>query len=151
MTSQTDNPTRHVVVGADGSSNARHALDTAAWLAVSTGSELLVVYALGLTSVLDGEHVLTEGNEAAIKRQLNEVWCAPLNHVEGLSWHSELRYGSPADALLSAARDGAAMVVVGTRGMREDSDHLLGSTSHHVVHRCPCPVVVVPPLVPEEQ
>jgi nucleotide-binding universal stress UspA family protein len=151
MTGVTDNPTTTIVVGADGSSNASHALDTAIWLATSTGSELLVVHALGLTSVLNGEHVLTEGNEDAIEKQLREVWCGPLAEVEGLSWHSELRYGSPADALLSAARDGASMVVVGTRGMREDSDHLLGSTSHHVVHRCPCPVVVVPPLVPEEQ
>jgi nucleotide-binding universal stress UspA family protein len=145
-----DKPASTIVVGADGSSNASHALETAIWLATSTGSELLVVHALGLTSVLNGEHVLTEGNEEAIARQLEEVWCAPLADVEGLRWRSELRFGSPADALLGAAREGASMVVVGTRGMREDSDHLLGSTSHHVVHRCPCPVVVVPPLVPEE-
>ena len=30
-----------IVVGADGSANAGHALDTAAWLATSTGCELL--------------------------------------------------------------------------------------------------------------
>ena len=145
-----DTATTTIVVGADGSSNATHALETAAWLAASTGSELLVLHALGLTSMLDGEHVLTEGNEEAIARQLDEVWCDSLIGREGLVWRTELRHGSPADVLLTAARDGATMVVVGTRGMREDSEHLLGSTSHHVVHRCTCPVVVVPPLVPEE-
>lgn len=134
-----------VVVGADGSSNSRHALLLAARLAAATGAELLVVHALGLTSILEGEHVLTEGNEEALERQLLDDWCAPLHEVDGFAWRAEMRHGSPADVLLGAAGEGASLVVVGTRGMREDSDHLLGSTSHHVVHRCPCPVVVVPP------
>ena len=145
MNDTNDGTPLPVVVGADGSSNSLHALAVAARLAAATTAELLVVHALGLTSVLDGEHVLTEGNEQALERQLLDDWCAPLGEFEELAWRAEMRYGSPADVLLGAAADGASLVVVGTRGMREASDHLLGSTSHHVVHRCPCPVIVVPP------
>jgi nucleotide-binding universal stress UspA family protein len=135
-----------VVVGADGSSNAARALEVAAWLATSTGVELVVVHALGLTTVLDGEHVPTEGNEGAVERQLVDRWCAPLAARDDLRWRAELRYGSPPDALLGAVDElGGSLVVVGTRGLREDSERLLGSTSHHVVHRAACPVVVVPP------
>jgi nucleotide-binding universal stress UspA family protein len=135
-----------VVVGADGSSNATRAMAVAAWLATATGGELVVIHALGLTTILDGEHVPTEGNEAAVERQLVERWCAPLADRDDLEWRAELRYGSPPDALLAAVEEvGASLVVVGTRGLREDSERLLGSTSHHVVHRAGCPVVVVPP------
>ena len=138
-----------VVVGADGSSNAARALRVAAWLAAAAGIDLVVVHALGLTTVVDGRHVPTEGNEDAVEQQLVDRWCAPLEGRDDLRWRAELRYGSPSDALLGAVRDlDASLVVVGTRGMREDSERLLGSTSHHVVHRASCPVVVVPPTPP---
>ena len=145
MNAQSQSTPLAVVVGADGSSNSQHALGVAARLAVATGAELLVLHALGLTSILDGQHVLTEGHEDALHEQLVGIWCAPLTDIDGLRWRAELRHGSPADVLLAAVADGASLAVVGTRGMREDSDHLLGSTSHHVVHRSTCPVVVVPP------
>ncbi len=135
-----------VVVGADGSSNAGRALRVATWLAASTGVDLVVIHALGLTTVVDGRHVPTEGHEADVERQLVDDWCAALHDRDDLRWRAELRYGSPPDAVLGAVDElGASLVVVGTRGLREDSERLLGSTSHHVVHRATCPVVVVPP------
>lgn len=145
MTSDSAQTPLPVVVGVDGSENAHVALGVAAWLALSTGAELLVLHALGLTSVLHGEHVITEGHETELEAELVDHWCAQLRTIDGLRWHAELRYGSPADVVLAAVADGASLVVVGSRGRREGSDQLLGSTSHHVVHRSPCPVVVVPP------
>jgi nucleotide-binding universal stress UspA family protein len=52
--------------------------------------------------------------------------------------------GSPATALLDAAKD-ADLLIVGSRGHGGFSGLLLGSTSSQVAHHAPCPVLVVRP------
>ena len=54
-----------------------------------------------------------------------------------------LVFDSTADALLDAAQ-GAALVVVGTRGRGDLTSALLGTVSHEVARRARCPVVIVP-------
>ena len=53
-------------------------------------------------------------------------------------------FAGTVDALLDAA-DGAALLVVGTRGRGSLTSAALGSVSHEVARRASCPVVVVPP------
>jgi nucleotide-binding universal stress UspA family protein len=49
-----------------------------------------------------------------------------------------------ADTIASVANDrGAAAVVVGSRGLGAVKSKLLGSTSHGLLQRARCPVVVV--------
>ncbi|MCG6498285.1 universal stress protein [Kitasatospora sp. A2-31] len=50
--------------------------------------------------------------------------------------------GNAAKALLDAAK-GAALVVVGSRGLGGFTGALLGSVSRHLTEHAPCPVVVV--------
>ncbi|WP_380281738.1 universal stress protein [Kitasatospora purpeofusca] len=50
--------------------------------------------------------------------------------------------GNAAQALLEAAR-GAALVVVGSRGLGGFTGALLGSVGRHLTEHAPCPVVVV--------
>lgn len=133
-----------VLVGVDGSATSARAVRDAGELARRLGVELIVVHAVGLMSVIDGVHVPSEGRRAELTALVDERWCAPLRAIDGLVWRSMLVDGPPAEVLVSQADVvGASLVVVGSRGV--DSEKLLGSTSHHLVHHCSRPVVVVPP------
>jgi nucleotide-binding universal stress UspA family protein len=132
-----------VVVGVDGSVNAQQALAVAADLARNLGAELTVFHALGLMTVIDGEHVPSEGHRETIERLLQTDWCHSLQGDPVLRWRAEIIDGNPADVLLHMGRDlDASFVVVGSRGI--GGVQALGSTSHHVIHGCDRPVVVVP-------
>ncbi len=133
-----------VVVGVDGSPNARRAVAVAASLAGSFDTELVVIHAVGLMSVIDGRHVPSEGHRDAIERLVRTEWCSGLDADPSLRWRAEVVDGSAPDALVSLGDDlDASFVVVGSRGV--GNDETLGSTSHHVVLQCARPVVVVPP------
>ncbi len=133
-----------VIVGVDGSGNAQRALSTAAEIARRFDLDLAVFHAIGLMTVIDGQHVPSEGHRDDLERLMRLEWCAALAGDREVRWRAELVYGSPADVLMKmgSALD-ASFVVVGSRGIGDEQ--ALGSTSHHVVHHCDRPVVVVPP------
>lgn len=139
---------RHpVVVGVDGSANAQHALHLAARQAARTGAPLVVVHAVGLTELIDGEHVATHDHRPEIARQM-AAWCATLEG-ECRDVQSLVLDGPPVDVLLRAARQvDAALVVVGRRGTGGRPELRLGSTAHQIVEHSHCPVLVVPPFDP---
>ena len=63
----------------------------------------------------------------------------------GLRLEPELREGPPAPAIVAAARERRAdLVVLGTRGLTGLAHLLLGSTAEEVALRAGCPVLVVP-------
>jgi nucleotide-binding universal stress UspA family protein len=122
-----------IVVGTDGSDNARRAMGWAAAMARITGAEVVAVHALGM---LEGAH------RPEVLARL-EAWAEPLAGVAHRVIGGD---GNPVSVLLdTAAREGADLVVVGSRGTGGHPDLLLGSTSHQVIQLSTCPVVVVPP------
>ena len=135
-----------VVVGIDGSANARRALVIAGRHARSLGAPLVVVHAVGLTEVIDGEHVPTHDHHDDIER-LVDGWCDALRD-EGIDeFEVRLIDGAPVDAMLRAARDGdASMLVVGRRGAGGRPELRLGSTAHQIVEHAYHPVLVIPPI-----
>lgn len=52
--------------------------------------------------------------------------------------------GNAASGIIATAK-GAALVVIGSRGLGGFSRLLLGSVGHHLAHHAPCPVVIIPP------
>lgn len=52
-----------------------------------------------------------------------------------------------AEILKEAGTDGASMIVMGTHGRSGINHMLLGSITEKVLHKAPCPVLVVPPHV----
>jgi len=136
---------RHpVVVGVDGSENGQRAMHVAARQAARTNRPLVVVHAVGLTELINGEHVPSHDHQAEIGREVF-TWCASLegecNDVEAL-----VLDGPPVDVLVRAANEvEASLVVVGRRGTGGRPELRLGSTAHQVVEHSRCPVLVVPP------
>lgn len=137
---------RPIVVGIDGSADARRALCIAGEIAHERGSELIVIHAIGLTELIDGERVVSETHAAEIAEQF-AGWCEAVRTVGLDEWTPQLRHGNPVDTVLRVAHEAdAALVVVGRHGSGQRPELLLGSTAHQVAERSTCPVLVVPPI-----
>jgi nucleotide-binding universal stress UspA family protein len=136
---------RRIVVGTDGSDNARRALDWVAALAGACGAEVVAVHCLGLlfhptASSLEP----SQPHRAEIGALLDGEWTAPLR-MAGVPYTTTLRDGSPVTVLLAVADDvGADLVVVGSRGVGGFPGLLLGSTSTQLAQHSTRPVLIVP-------
>ena len=135
-----------VVVGIDGSANAQRAMVLAGRHASASGASLLVVHAIGLTEVIDGEHVPTHDHQAQIADHV-DAWCAALREDGHHDFEVRLVHGPPVDAVLRTAHDdSASVIVVGRRGAGNRPELRLGSTAHQIVEHSHCPVLVIPPI-----
>ncbi|MGE3620615.1 MAG: universal stress protein [Acidimicrobiia bacterium] len=133
-----------IVVGVDGSPNSVAALDWAATLAEQVGAEVVAVHALGLLERLDDHPVPTQAHRAEVVERFERTWCARLD-ASPVPDRRLARDGSPVTVLLAAADEvGADLIVVGTRGVGDHPERLLGSTSTQVAQHAHQPVVVVP-------
>ena len=140
-----------IVVGYDGSSTARLAVDYAAARAGRQG-KVYIVHAYepppdwqgwpDYQRVLD-DH-LTRGR-ATVDELLRED--DPLHDT---NYEIELMGDQPAEAIINVAdARGADEIAVGTRGLGIVRTAVLGSISHEVIARAKVPVVVVPPAAAE--
>lgn len=80
---------------------------------------------------------------ADAQRWLNEFVRLEIGDVAAVELEPHLASDGPAAAVLAAA-DGAALIVVGSRGRGAAASVLHGSVSSAVLHHTGCPVVVVP-------
>ena len=133
----------NIVIGYDGSEDAKRALARAAGLA-NLGSVIVVTGAgVGPTTTVHGStNPSIAEDEEEVERELAEAKAsfeargAAVELVEGR--------GDPADAICEAAKEaGADLIVVGTRGRGAAARALGGSVSTKVIHNAPCDVLVV--------
>jgi len=131
-----------IVVGFDGSDQAREALERAADIA--GGATIAVVSSANVRTFFRGaglspvdpadaearEKALADAREFLEGRGVNGVY------IEG--------HGSPADVIVQEAEEsGADLIVVGARGLGAAKRIALGSVSTNVVHHAHCDVLVV--------
>ncbi|SFK77731.1 universal stress protein [Geodermatophilus ruber] len=145
-----------VVVGMDGSSGARAALEAALVEAARRGAALDVVTAVPLATVWSGGAPVLGARVDAIRahaarqarEQLGQVRgdeaIAAVPGVAAVDVQVRAAEGYPARVLLAAA-EGAELLVVGNRGRGTVRSALLGSVALHCVSHAPCPVLVVHP------
>ena len=134
--------TRVFAAGYDGSDAARSGLVRAAQLAGPGGRVAVVVAAPLLFRVGNGEPA---GEQAPAPDELAAEAVELLGRL-GVDAESVVSPLEPADALLEAARDlRAELLVVGTRGRGRAARAVLGSVSTAALHHSPCDVLVVRP------
>jgi nucleotide-binding universal stress UspA family protein len=130
-----------VLVGYDGSEPARRALDRAA--EVANGASILVISAVPVHAggprgfgPVDPED-LTEAHQELVE-------ATNLLAAKGIQAQVIEAIGDPADALVDAAeRQGADLIVVGTRGISPAKRLVLGSVSSKVTTHAHCDVLIV--------
>jgi nucleotide-binding universal stress UspA family protein len=143
-----------IVVGIDGSVEARAALAWAVDEARLRSTNLRVVHAWTLTPILVpaaafgavGGAFPAPADDAVIEEENREFLDAAVATVldgqRDVPVDKVLVRGSPVPALLEAAED-ADLLVVGSRGLGGFAGLLLGSVSDQVAHHARCPVVIV--------
>lgn len=138
-----------MIVGVDGSSAARDALDAAAKLARATDASLVAVHVAHLSGVL---HVAPVTGSAALHAATEltaddvHVECELVLAAKDIRWTFEARHGDAATELRRAADEhDAACIVVGRHHHGLVARLLAGSVADRLVHEAQRPVVVVPP------
>ncbi|HEX6701987.1 MAG TPA: universal stress protein [Gaiellaceae bacterium] len=136
-----------VVVGVDGSSSARAALEFAAGEAALHRARLLIVCAWEIPpSIYDWDGVLDQATVDALREsaenEAKDAFDVAKTLQPGLECEARIAEGHAAEVLLGES-GGAAMIVVGNRGRGGFASLLLGSVSQQVVSHAFCPVTVV--------
>ena len=136
----------HVAVGVDGSSHARAALEFAFAYAAEHNRPLVAITVISGTVIEswypDEEHPpILGGAPAGLDLLAVEVepWQFKYPDVEV---ERAVLAGPTLEGLVRGAR-GAAILVVGSRGLGPIRQALLGSVSHGAIDRSTCPVAVV--------
>lgn len=157
MTTDGTTGPHRIVVGVDGSETSRHALRWAAEEARAREQELHVVHAWDVAGLGAGVGVTPgrratrdpEGQRDAAEKLLAGILAEELGGNPPPSVRTSLGRGGAASVLLEAAR-GAALLVVGSRGLGGFAGLLLGSVSTKMANHSPCPVVIVRPASSED-
>ncbi|MDQ6614480.1 MAG: universal stress protein [Actinomycetota bacterium] len=128
-----------IVVGVDGSDDARSATAWVAQLARQLDATVVAVHAVGLL-----EHQRSDPNNRRLQGQL-EDWTCALDDLPGSRVRRQLLPGTPISAILQAVQaEKADLVAVGTRGVGARTGVLLGSTSLQLAEQCPCLLLIIP-------
>lgn len=139
---------RRILVPIDFSAHAESVLEWAAHLAEEHGSELCLLHAYHLPvefQQLEGAYLPADfwTNVKTEAEQTLERYAEPLRE-RGLTVQTLVREGYPATVIEEeAGRQGADLVVIGTRGHSGLKHLLLGSIAERVVEKAPCPVLTV--------
>lgn len=142
---------RNILLVHDHSSRGRKALERAAALATRNGARLTLLEVIEPPTGR-ARRVATSGGEvdlldAAVTDRQEALAAVASNLDPGASEViSHVAVGTPFLAVIKAVlRHGHDLVLTTAEGRGELHEHLFGSTSRHLLRKCPCPVWVVRP------
>ena len=139
-----------VIVSADGGAEGRAARR---WCVEHLRSADEVVAVLGVDSfggaALSLSPLVAVADPEALREAVERRFVGALDRC-GVRCRTQVSYQSQAAAVLDAAwAEHADIIVVGKRPRGVVGDALRNETAGHLVHRPPCPVVVVPTALQE--
>lgn len=144
-------PHETILAAIDSSAVSDAVVNEAAALARATGARLclfsvvqLPVFPAEYAPLLENIADLTAAGEKAAAARLQKIqqrWQA-----EGLRVEVAQAAGAPVAKIIEqAAEIGADCIVMGSHGHNAVHDLLVGSTTHGVLRRAQCPLMIVPP------
>ncbi|MEO8688548.1 MAG: universal stress protein [Solirubrobacteraceae bacterium] len=139
-----------VVVGYDGSTAARAAVEDAVDRAEPVG-RLVVVHAYAVPADFSGAsyYAAMQQDAAAFAESVLDDLERDCGALATVAYEREVSMGPAAAAIVHAAEvSDADEIVVGSRGLGRVRA-LLGSVAHDVIHRAQCPVTVIPERMTE--
>ena len=148
MSERQDQPGHRIVVGVDGSEQARAALAWAVRQAELTGATVEAVIAWHYPIAFAGAPFAPIGSQmdvdfaGAAAQMVSAAISETADPTGPVKVSSTVREGNAAQVLIDAAQ-GADLLVVGSRGHGGFTEALLGSVSQHCVRPARCPVVIV--------
>ena len=135
-----------ILLAVDGSEHSMRAAKEAGDLARAMKSEIVrIVVAFDHIPDYLGEPNRQQAITARVK-QAQEILDKAQGAVGKIPGElsTELIEGSAAEAIIAVARTrNSTVIVMGSRGLSEIAELVLGSTSHKVVSHAPCPVLIV--------
>lgn len=137
---------KKIVVGVDESETAARAAMTAAGIANAFGAQLHVLTAYGklqVTTIQEGSDEFIFSNETEADSVAASTIAALKAQYPDVNYHHYPGEGKPAEALVRAASDiDADLIVVGNKNVQGLS-RVMGSVAAEVAHRANCDVYVV--------
>jgi nucleotide-binding universal stress UspA family protein len=143
-----------VIVAADGSAHARHAVAFAAELPLPADTQFTLVYSVrpqhpivDLTAIGD-ERLYAALQDADQQRRQNGAEllrdATACMETYGRRSTAELREGDPAEQILAVAEErSAGLIVAGARGVSLIEKLVMGSVADRLLKRAPCSVLIV--------
>lgn len=135
-----------VLVPVDQSERARRAFDYAVRLAKTIASEIIILSVLEDIPASPGSYISIGELENTIKEDLGRYVSELANSADsnGVKSKALIRKGHPVKVILDVARsENADLIVMGSRGLGEFKEMLLGSVSHGVIGHSTVPVLIV--------
>lgn len=142
---------RDVLIGYDGSDNAKLALHQAIEITQATNARLTVMSVIPDVAATVQSAWLAGANAQQLEQEMTEQVSATLEEAiaqvpQDVPVTKLLGHGHAGPALIAAIEEhGCDLVVVGTRGRGAMRALLLGSVTEHLVAHSSVPIVVVPP------
>jgi nucleotide-binding universal stress UspA family protein len=142
---------RDVLIGYDGSDNARLALRHAVSIAQTANARLTIMAVVPDVAATVQATWMVGANPTELEQQMTEQVSATLEEAvdqvpADLPVTKLLGHGHAGPALVRAIDEhGCDLVVVGTRGRGAVATLVAGSVTEHLVTHSPVPIVVVPP------
>ena len=131
---------KKILVPIDGSAHSTRALEEAIKIAKTTnGTITLLTVQPSRTNILSiQKQPSNEPTKSIILAEGQKIVQA-----EGVFAEAVLLEGNVVDRIINTAKEGNFdVIVIGARGLNRFEEVLLGSVSHGVVEKAPCPVIV---------
>jgi nucleotide-binding universal stress UspA family protein len=127
---------KKILVPVDGSEHSNRALHEAINLAKMTNGTITLLNVQTNQSSVTSSNGRLEENKPLSEAQ-------KIVQDAGIAVKTILLYGNVVDQIVKTAKDtGSELIIVGARGLSKFEELLLGSVSHGVLEKAPCPVIV---------